>query len=604
MGTDLSLSDFEPTVRFNDTLAVSPDGTHFAYVDDALGQFNVAVRSMSGGGPRYLTSYSGSTARAVSWHPDGRSLLHIADTGGDEAYQVHLVDVESGTRTALTDAPGATFWPAIGDPFSPDGKLVAYAGNDRSRGDQDVLVRDLARGEVRRVFDRGGRVYAGHWSPDGTRLTVSDWRGATTDRVVYVVHLDDGRVERLTPEDTSATFQIGPWLPDGERVLVLSDLGRDLAGLAVLDVTSRELTWIDRPGWEVEEVALSRDGGTLAWLVNVDGASRLTVRDLATGRDRPVPALPPGSAAQLRLTSDGRRAVMRMSTPTVPWNVLSLDLESGERTWLTDARPAVDPSAFVEPVLVRYPVRDGTTVPAYVYRPASASGPVPVVLAIHGGPPTQERPTYSNDGLFQYLASRGVAVFAPNIRGSSGYGLAYQRAVHRDWGGVDLADLDDAARYLKGQPWAGRVGLLGRSYGGFAVLSCVARLPEHDWAAAVAWCAPSNLVTFTRSQPPTWRAQVAIMVGDPDTDAEFLAERSPFTHADRIRAPLFLIQGENDRRVPRPESDQIVARLRSRGIDVRYDIYPDEGHVFGRSENQHRARVDAAEFLLRHLTGR
>jgi dipeptidyl aminopeptidase/acylaminoacyl peptidase len=604
MGTDLVLSDFEPTVRFKDTLAVSPDGRFFAYVDDALGQFNLAVRPMSGGGPRYLTSYSGSTARAVSWHPDGRSLLHIADTGGNEAYQLYLVDVETGVRTALTDAPGSAFHPAIGDPFSPDGKLLAYAGNDRNPADQDVLVRDLVSGEVRRVFDRGGRVYAGHWSPDGTRLTVTEWRGATTDRVVHVVHVDDGRIERLTPEDTSATFQIGPWLPGGDGMLVLTDLGRDLAGLAVLDVATRELTWIDQPGWEIEEVALSRDGSTLAWLVNVDGASQLKVRDLATGRDRPVPALPPGHAAQLRLTADGRRVVVRMSTPTVPWNVLSVDLDSGEQAWLTDARPAVDASAFVEPVLVRYPARDGTTVPAYLYRPPSPGDDVPVVVAVHGGPPTQERPTYSNDGLFQYLASRGVAVFAPNIRGSSGYGLAYQRAVHRDWGGIDLSDLDDAARYLKGQPWVGRLGLLGRSYGGFAVLSCVSRLPEHDWAAAVAWCAPSNLVTFTRSQPPTWRTQVAIMVGDPDTDAEFLTGRSPFTHADRIRAPLFLIQGANDPRVPRPESDQIVARLRGRGIGVRYDIYPDEGHVFGRSENQHRAHADAAEFLLKHLKKR
>ena len=142
---------------------------------------------------------------------------------------------------------------------------------------------------------------------------------------------------------------------------------------------------------------------------------------------------------------------------------------------------------------------------------------------------------------------------------------------------------------------------MGRSYGGFAALSCVARLPETNWAAAVVWCGPSNLLTFTKSQPPTWRWQVATMVGDAETDAEFLLSRSPVTYADQIRAPLFLIQGANDPRVPRHESDQIAERLRARGVEVRYDVYPDEGHVFSKRENQIRARSSAGEFLLAHL---
>ena len=294
---------------------------------------------------------------------------------------------------------------------------------------------------------------------------------------------------------------------------------------------------------------------------------------------------------------------MLMSTPTRPWNVLVIDLTSGDLRWVTDARPAADLSTFVEPVLVRYPARGGRRVPAYLYRPSSVAGRLPVVLAIHGGPPVQERPNYSNDGLFQYLASQGVAVFAPNVRGSAGYGIAYQHAVNRDWGGVDLEDLDDAARYLKDQPWVdpARIGLMGGSYGGFCVLSCVSRLPEHDWAAAVAWYGPSNLVTFARAQPPTWRTQVAIMIGDPDTDAEFLMSRSPVTYADRIKAPLLLIQGANDARVPKHESDQMVQRLRDRGVEVRYDVYPDEGHVFGNRANRTKADSDSAEFLLAHL---
>jgi dipeptidyl aminopeptidase/acylaminoacyl peptidase len=181
--------------------------------------------------------------------------------------------------------------------------------------------------------------------------------------------------------------------------------------------------------------------------------------------------------------------------------------------------------------------------------------------------------------------------------------MGYQRLSYRDWGGGDLGDLADAVHYLRGQDWADpeRIGVVGRSYGGFAALSCVARLPELNWAAAVAWCGPSNLVTFTRSQPPTWRSKVAFMVGDPEADEQFLMSRSPVTYVDQIKAPLFVIQGANDPRVPKAESDQIVERLRARGVEVRYDVYPDEGHSFGKRENQIRAWSSAGEFLLSHL---
>lgn len=598
-------SNFEPSVRFRPHFAISPDGTELAYVDDANGQFNLAVRPLSGGPPRRLTAYTDLSVRRVGWHPGGRTLVYIADSGGNEQHQIYLVDRDGSAPRPLTDSPGVHFWTAD-EPFSPNGRFLAYAANDRTPAEQDVLAHDLHNGKVRRLYAGGGRNYAGRWSPDGTRLTVTNWRGATTDQTILVVSVEDGKLVRLTPEDAPFTYVPGPWLPDGSGVLVLTNAGRDFTGLAILDAESGDLSWIDTPDWDVESVATSGDGRVLAWNVNVDGESQLRARDLIANRDLPTPKLPGGAAQSLVLAPDGRSAMTLVSTPTRPANLLVTDLGSDEWRWTTDARPATDEAAMTEPVAIRFPARDGSSIPAYLYRPSSASDPVGVVIAVHGGPPTQERPTYSNDGLFQYLVSRGVAVLAPNIRGSSGYGLAYQRAVHRDWGGVDLNDLDDAVRYLKEQPWVdpSRLGLMGRSYGGFVVLSAVSRLPEHGWAAAVAWCAPSNLHAFSLVQPPSWRSQVAILIGDPDTDEEFLLSRSPATYTDRIEAPLFLIQGANDYRVPQPESDQIVETLRARGVDVRYDVYDDEGHHFGKRENQSKARSDAAEFLVARLAER
>jgi dipeptidyl aminopeptidase/acylaminoacyl peptidase len=189
-------------------------------------------------------------------------------------------------------------------------------------------------------------------------------------------------------------------------------------------------------------------------------------------------------------------------------------------------------------------------------------------------------------------------VLAPNIRGSTGYGKTYQKLIHRDWGGAELKDIEAAARYLQSLDWvdAKRMGVFGGSFGGFATLSAVSRLPDY-WAAAVDLVGPSNLVTFVKSVPPYWRRWMDEWVGNPEKDYDLLMERSPITYVDQIKAPLFIIQGAKDPRVVKAESDQIVERLRARGVDVRYDVYEDEGHGFTKRQNELRAWRAAAEFF-------
>lgn len=448
-------------------------------------------------------------------------------------------------------------------------------------------------------------MYAGHWSPDGAWLSAVDWRENNSDHIVHLIPTDGGKPIRLTPDEGEpATFGLGPWLPDSSGFLVTSNTGREFTGLAVLDAATGDLAWLDTPDWDVERAALSADGKTLIWTVNVDGASQLRGRDLSSGVDLVLPALPAGVVREHTVTPDGRHLVFGFATATTPWNVVVLDLSTGDLRQLTDNRPvAADPAELVEPELVRFTADDGLEIPAYLYRPRSASGQVGVVLAIHGGPAAQELPDYCYDGFYQALAAAGVAVLAPNVRGSTGYGKTYMRRNFRDWGGGDLEDCAAAVRWLRAQPWVApdRIGVYGGSYGGFVTLSCLSRLADLNWAAGVDFCGPSNLLTFTRAQPPTWRHKVAVMIGDPDTDEDFLRSRSPVTYADDIRAPLFVLQGANDPRVPQPESDQIVETLRARGVPVRYDIYPDEGHGFSKRDNLLRMRTDVVNFLSKHL---
>lgn len=599
-------ADFRPSLRFQQTLALSPSSDAVAYADDSSGHFNVTVQPISGGSARSVTAYADRTVRRVAWHPSGQSLIFLADSHGDENAQLFEVTTDGAQVRALTDAPQVQHAAALGDPFSPDGRSLAYTANDRDPGDRDVLVRDMETGEVRRVYSGGGRALAGYWSPDGTQLTVTEWIEGNTDHVVYLVPAAGGAAVRLTPEEVTATYWLGPWLPDGSGFLVRSNAGREFTGLAVMDAVTGVLTWLETPAWDVEEVALSADGRVLVWLVNVGGAFILCARDLHSGADLPVPALPRGVAGQLGVSADGATAVVLLSMATHPWNVAVVDLRAGRLRLLTQAAAVVDRAGMVEPTLVHYKTSDGREVPAYLYRPADTTKPVGVVISVHGGPVAQERAEYRYDGFYQYLVSKGIAVLTPNGRGSDGYGKSNIQAIYRDWGGGDLTDLTAAVQYLRTLEWVAsdRIGLYGFSYGGFVVLSGIARLADLDWAAAVVHSGPSNLVTLATASPPALRSLVARVIGDPESDAERLLSRSPVTHADNIRAPLFVIQGASDPRVPRKESDQIVTCLRERGVDVRYDVYPDEGHAFVKSANRVRSFTDSAQFLIDHLQTR
>jgi dipeptidyl aminopeptidase/acylaminoacyl peptidase len=244
-------------------------------------------------------------------------------------------------------------------------------------------------------------------------------------------------------------------------------------------------------------------------------------------------------------------------------------------------------------------------VPAWLYKPRELNGRVPVVLSVHGGPEAQERPDYSYVAyMYQYWLSRGIGVLATNIRGSTGYGKSYQKLIRRDWGGGDLKDMEHAVKYLHSLDWVDpqNIGFFGGSYGGYACLSAVSRLPEL-FAVAVGWFGPSNLVTFARSVPPYWKSFIKDWVGDPDEDRDLLVERSPITYVDNVKTPLFVVQGALDPRVVQAESDQFVDKLRARGVPVRYDVYPDEGHGFTKRSNELKALKDSAEFLEQRLMG-
>ncbi|MFD0690955.1 S9 family peptidase [Actinomadura fibrosa] len=590
--------DFVPREGFQRTLALSPDGSMVAYSSNASGHFDLWTVPVAGGKPRRLTRLTERAVRQIAWAPDGKSLVFTADRGGDEQYRLYRIGLEDDAPVELS--PGHDCQRVLAKfPFDPGGRFLAYAANDRDATVQDVLVRDLAEDTERRVQPPPGVIFEPVGiSPDGRWLLISGFR-SNSQMAAYLVDFEDPTIDPrcVTADHGDGFFEPGPWAADSSGFYLRTDRWGEYISAAFYRLDTGILEPVARHDWDVEHIDVA--GDTLVWSINVDGCSTLHARHGED--DLPLPSIPPGVITALALAPKAQPIAVLLGTATRPTEVAVLDAVNGLR-YLTHARPPVltviEP---VEPEPVVYPAFAGREIHALFYRP-NTPGPHPALLSIHGGPEAQERPMYLRAGLYQHLLAQGIAIFAPNIAGSTGYGSTHQKLIYRNWGGIDLDDLDHAARYLQAHPDidGNRIAVMGGSYGGFAALSCLSRLP-YNWAAGVSLYGPTNLVTLARACPPTWKHFVATVLGDPDTDAEYLTQRSPVTYADAITAPLFILQGARDPRVARAESDQLIARLRDRGVDVRYDVFDDEGHGFTNRENELRAHEQIAHFLCSHL---
>ena len=592
--------------RFSAGLAFTRDGEQVLFVSNLSGQFNLWCVPVDGGWPDQLTTFTDETVRMTGVSPRDGTIVLCADRDGDEFFQIYLIEADGGWPEQITDARDVQHFVGGRDAFSPDGSQLAYAANGRTPTDMEVWIRDFASGESRAVFGEGKYAFPAAWSPDGTKLLALDFRN-NSDSTIHLIDLETGETPELTPHDDDGMFIPGPWARDGSGFYLVTDEGREFRGIAFYDLAARSYEWVETPEADIEEISASTDGRVLGWLVNEDGWDRLRLRDLDSGRDLPDPDLPPGARPHLTgfeppvaLSPDGSHAAVILSGSLRPPEVWVVETESGRSRAVTNSRlGGLDEDDLVDAELVSYPTFDGRDVPAWLYRPRG-NGKAPVVLSIHGGPEAQERAIYNP--LYQYLLSRGIAVLATNIRGSTGYGKTYQRLVQRDWGGGDLKDWDHAVRWLHDQDWvdADRIGVFGGSYGGFAVLSCVTRLPDY-WAAAVDIFGPYNLITFARAVPPTWKRMMKRFVGDPDEDADLLRERSPMTYVENVRTPLLVIQGAKDPRVVKQESDQLVEKLHELGRTVEYVVFEDEGHGFTKRANELKAMRLSAEWVERYL---
>jgi dipeptidyl aminopeptidase/acylaminoacyl peptidase len=541
--------------RHASPLSFSPDGSELLVASDLPGSNQLFVFP----GMRQVTD--DEEAVTGQFLPDGRVLVERT-SGGNERTQLYVGDVPLVVDERYKhDTPHSA------------GRTLAYATNRRNSVDFDVVARDLETGEER-TFEFEGYVWVAAISADGKRI-VADRIGAQSgDNDLFLCDVDSGAVTHLTPHDEPAQYVTAVFR--GDVIVYATNEGRDTFTVA----------GVDSP-WDMTCFG-DAAGRHLLLHTNEDGYSRLTL----DGVDVPLPGH--GVVSSPVFSSDGSKLAYAFSTPTQPSDVYVFD---GETTRLTTSAEPID--GLVEPALHRFESFDGESIPVLLFVPLG-EGPFPVVVTVHGGPEAQYLPEWHVNyaPLTQYFVSRGYAVAAPNVRGSSGYGKRFEHLDDIRLRMDSVRDLESLHAWLATRPEidGSRQVIYGRSYGGFMVLASLAFQPDL-WAAGVESVGISSWVTFLENTSPYRRKAREREYGSLESDREFLEEISPITHVDAIRAPLFIQHGANDPRVPVSESEEIARVLREKGIRCELVVYPDEGHSIAKLSNRIDSFTRAVAFL-------
>ena len=570
----------------------SPNGLRVSFLTEITGVPQVwEVASEATSWPEQLTFYEERISAAL-YSPTENRLLFGMDAGGNERSQLFLL--EDGQVTDLTCAPDAIHSP--GD-FSPDGRRIAYTATRRNGTDFDVFVQELPEGEPEMVWEVSGYHTVVDWTPDGRALIVSRHH-SNVNNDLYHLDLETGETRLLTRHEGDARFSGANVTPDGGSLYLATDRDGEFLRLARLDLATLAFEYLTSDDWDVEGVELSKDGRYLVASRNVDGYSDVLLFN-GRGRRMPDPRIPEGIVGGFEFSPDSGRLVFTLTAPGRNPDVWVVDLPDGDARRLTRSSTAgIPPRSFRKPRVVRYTSFDDRRIPALFYQPETENAPV--IVNVHGGPESQSRPAFAP--VTQYLLGRGFAVFFPNVRGSTGYGKAYTHLDDVRLRMDSVEDLAYAAHWLRERGHQ-RIAVMGGSYGGFMVLAALTEYPEL-WSAGVDIVGIANLVTFLENTGSYRRSLREPEYGSLENDRELLESISPIHKAGDITAPLMVIHGKNDPRVPVREAEQIVEQVKKNGGTVEYLLYEDEGHGLAKLKNRLDAYPKIAAFLDEHLKTR
>jgi len=594
---------------------LSPDGTRLAWIaphSDVLNVWVAPVDVTLGEGvdwsaARVVTDDTDRGIRAFAWAHDGRHLLYVQDTGGDENWRLYDVDLETKQRRDLTPFDNVQAQIIATEKKFPDDVLVGLNRDNPQL--HDVYRLDLLTGELTKEVENPG--FLG-WVADAN-LVVRAGFVPRPDGGFYLIvrgSADDAWNSLLSiPADDSLTSDAIAFSADGGSLLATSSVDTDTSRLVRIDLATGAAEVIaEDPDADVTGVRLHPDTREPQIAIVLKDRSEYRVIDRSLEPDlEAIRALHQGDPVFLGGDAADTTWLVGFTNDSGPVTYFAYDRASRSGRMLFEQRPELSRYKLASMEPFSFTARDGFAIHGYAtFPPEAGRDGLPTVLNVHGGP--WARNVWGFDPEAQWLANRGYLCIQVNFRGSTGYGKAFVNAGDREWGGRMQDDLVEAVAFAVGQGWSdpGRVAIYGGSYGGYAALAGAAFTPDL-FCCAVDIVGPSNLKTLIETIPPYWAPMVAQFhrrVGNPAQDADFLWSRSPLSRVSSIRIPLLIAQGANDPRVKQAESEQIVAAMQEAGIEHEYLLFPDEGHGFAKPENRLRFYASAERFLARHLGGR
>jgi len=557
-----------------------------------------------GGARTQLTFFPDRVANALYQPVNGESFLFMKDVGGGEFFQLYRYDLATGDVTLLTDGKSRNTDPR----WSYQGDRIAYGSTERSGNDVDIWVVNANNPTSARMVSQmeGGGWSVSDWSPDGKQLLASNGVSAA-ESYVWLVDVASGKKELLTPKAAeTVAYSNARFSKDGKGVYMTSDQDSEFQRLVYLDLSSRKITVLTPAlNWDVDEFDLSKDGRWIAFEANEDGIGVLHVLETRNNKEVSVPKIPVGVMYGLNWRSNSRELAFSLSSATQDYDAYSLDMATSKlERWTFSESGGLNTSGFAEPQLIHWKSWDDRSISAFLYKPpAKFTGKHPVIIDIHGGPEGQVRPDFLGHDN-HYINELGIAMIYPNVRGSTGYGKAFQKLDNGFLREGSYKDIKTLLDWIQTQPDldAGKVMITGGSYGGFMTLA-VATAYNDRICCSVDIVGPSNLVTFLEHTSGYRQDLRRVEYGDERDPKmrEFLERIAPANNAKNITKPLFVIAGQNDPRVPASESAQMVQVVRQNGTPVWWLLGKDEGHGFSKKKNRDYQFYATVMFVKEYL---
>jgi dipeptidyl aminopeptidase/acylaminoacyl peptidase len=582
----------------------SKDESRILFSSNKSGIWNAYTVPAAGGPWTQVTNSTTDSTYAVSYFLTDDRILLTRDQGGNELNHVY-VRTPDGQERDLT--PGQKLKASFAG-WEPDGSAFYLVSNERDPKFFDIYRYDAKTYDRTLFFENKDGYFPSDISDDGRWVAMTKVN-TTNDSDMYLWNAGTKAVVHLSPHKGNVNVSPATFDRASKFLYYVTDEGGEFARLRRYDLTAGTHEDVVKAGWDVVFTAFSRTGRYRVTGINEDGRPRLSIVEAASGKPFPLPNVPNGGISAVVFAASDSKLAFYVNGDRSPNNLYVLDLGAGKATRLTDSlSPDIDPQDLVETQTVRFKARDGMTIPNVLWKPHQATPrrKAPAIVWVHGGPGGQTVPAYN--APIQYLVNHGYVVLGINNRGSSGYGKTFFAADDRKHGREPLWDCVDAKNYLASLPYvdASRVGIVGGSYGGYMVLAALAFQPE-VFDVGVDIFGVANWLRTLESIPAWWEAQRKALydeLGDPKADRQMLHDVSPVFHADKIRKPLLVLQGANDPRVLRAESDDIVAAVKKSGAPVEYIVFADEGHGFTKKKNQIEGYTAMLTFLDKHLKGK